>query len=75
MNEGLRLGMFWGGLIMASVPVSFGIGVAIYVLRRHLRERGSTADAAVGSTVDATHTGGQVERGATAHTLGGGSHE
>jgi len=46
MNEGLRLGMFWGGLIMASVPVSFAIGVAIYVLRRHLRERGSTADAA-----------------------------
>lgn len=44
MNEGLRLGMFWGGLIMASVPVSLGIGIAIYVLRRHLKRGGRTTD-------------------------------
>lgn len=68
MNEGLRLGMFWGGLIMASVPVSFGIGVAIYVLRRHLRGRDATADAV-------TSAGSQVEPEPTAHTLAGGSHE
>jgi hypothetical protein len=36
MNEGLRLGMFLGGLIMAAVPVSLGIGVGVYVLRRYL---------------------------------------
>lgn len=57
MNEGLRLGMFWGGLIMAAVPVSFAIGVAIYILRRHLRERGSTADA--GSTPEAVLESGR----------------
>lgn len=45
-NEGLRLGMFLGGLIMASVPVSLGLGVGIYVLRRYLadREAGSSGD-------------------------------
>ena len=45
-SEGLRLGMFLGGLIMASVPVSLGLGVGIYVLRRYLsdRESGGSAD-------------------------------
>lgn len=38
-NEGLRLGMFLGGMIMASVPVSLGVGVGIYVLRRYLADR------------------------------------
>jgi hypothetical protein len=38
-NEGLRLGMFLGGLIMAAVPVSLGLGVGIYVLRRYLHDR------------------------------------
>lgn len=39
MHDGLRLGMFLGGLIMAAVPVSLGIGVGIYVLKRHLTDR------------------------------------
>ena len=37
--EGLRLGMLLGGMVMAAVPVSLGIGIGIYVLRRWLRER------------------------------------
>ena len=31
--------MFLGGLIMAAVPVSLGLGVGIYVLRRHFLDR------------------------------------
>lgn len=37
--DGLRLGMLLGGMVMAAVPVSLGIGVGVYVLRRWLRER------------------------------------
>ena len=43
-TEGLRLGMFLGGLIMASVPVGLGVGIGIYVLRRHLAGRRSPTD-------------------------------
>lgn len=39
MHDGLRLGMFLGGLLMASVPVLFGLGVGVYVLKRHLSTR------------------------------------
>ena len=39
MNDGLRLGMFLGGLIMAAVPVSLGIGIGIHVLKRYLADR------------------------------------
>lgn len=42
-TEGLRLGMFLGGLIMAAVPVSLGLGVGIYVLRRYLLDREQTS--------------------------------
>ena len=38
-TEGLRLGMFLGGLIMAAVPVGLGVAIGIYVLRRHLAGR------------------------------------
>lgn len=50
--DGLRLGMILGGLIMASVPVSFGLGVGIYVLRRYLADRdpGSHGDPSDGRT-------------------------
>ncbi len=41
-NEGLRLGMFLAGVVMAAVPVSLGLGVGIFVLRRHLADRAST---------------------------------
>ena len=39
MNDGMRLGMFLGGVIMALVPVSLGVGMGIYVLRRYLADR------------------------------------
>jgi hypothetical protein len=36
-NAGLMEGMFYGGLIMAAVPVSLVLGVGIYVLKRYLQ--------------------------------------
>lgn len=42
-------GMFWGGVLLSSVPISLGIGIGIYVLRRYLAEReAAAADAAAG---------------------------
>lgn len=38
-DDGLMVGMFWGGLIMAAVPILLTLGVGIYALRRHLRSR------------------------------------
>lgn len=33
--------MFLAGLLLASIPISLALGVGIYVLRRHLKERES----------------------------------
>jgi hypothetical protein len=41
-HDGLMQGMFYGGLIMAIVPVSLGLGVGIYVLKRYL-QRGNAS--------------------------------
>ena len=41
-DSSLMIGMFWGGLIVAAVPVSVGLGVGIYVLKRYLAERASS---------------------------------
>lgn len=41
MNDGLRLGMFLAGLLVAAVPISLAVGVGIYVLKRHLEGRES----------------------------------
>lgn len=38
-GDSLAQGMFWGGLIVASVPILLTVGVGIYLLRRYLRER------------------------------------
>jgi len=35
----LAVGMFWGGLIMAMVPLLFSFGVGAYVLRRLIISR------------------------------------
>lgn len=43
MTEGLMSGMFWGGVLLSSVPISLGIGIGIYVLRRHLADREAAA--------------------------------
>jgi len=41
-HDGLMIGMFYGGVVMALVPVSLGVGVAIYVLRRYLEGRNAS---------------------------------
>ena len=38
-HDPLMVGMFWGGLLVASVPILLTIGVGIYVLRRYLEAR------------------------------------
>jgi len=37
--EGLMVGMFWGGLLVASVPILLTLGIGIYVLRRMAEAR------------------------------------
>jgi hypothetical protein len=43
--EGLQIGMFLGGLLMAMVPISISVGIAIWAFRQ--REPASKAGAAV----------------------------
>lgn len=38
-NEPLTLGMFWGGLLVAAVPILFTLGVCFYLLRRRWAAR------------------------------------
>lgn len=38
-HEGLRLGMFWAGVLTAAVPVLLALGVGVYVLRRYWGSR------------------------------------
>lgn len=45
--EGLRLGMFVGGVVMAAFPVMVGVGLVVFLLKEYRNERGSAgADAA-----------------------------
>jgi hypothetical protein len=44
-HDGLMIGMFWGGLLVASVPILLTLGVGIFVFQRWRRERrGSQED-------------------------------
>jgi len=38
-NTALMNGMFWGGLLMAAVPILLSVGIGIFVLRRYLNAR------------------------------------
>ena len=38
-NEGLRLGLMLGGLLMAAVPVIFGIAAIIFLFKKYLEEQ------------------------------------
>lgn len=38
-NEGLRLGLFLGGLVMAVVPVTLGIAGMIFLFKKYREER------------------------------------
>jgi hypothetical protein len=33
MNHGLMNGMFWAGVLLSSIPVLLGVGIAVYVFR------------------------------------------
>lgn len=35
----MMVGMFWGGFVMAIPPVAVGVGIAVFLLREHARER------------------------------------
>jgi hypothetical protein len=43
-QDGLMQGMFYGGLIVAAVPVSLVLGVGIYVLKRYLQKGNVSSD-------------------------------
>jgi|GEM_PF-2259496 len=38
-DDPMMVGMFWAGLLVASVPILLTLGVGLYVLRRHLESR------------------------------------
>lgn len=38
-TEPLTLGMFWGGLLVAAVPILFTLGVGGYLVWRYLGAR------------------------------------
>lgn len=44
MDHGLMQGMFWGGVLLSSIPILLGLGVGVYVLRRYLLDRGLQAE-------------------------------
>lgn len=48
MNHGLMQGMFWGGVLLSSIPVSLGIGIAVYVFWRYRQERAARRAARAG---------------------------
>ncbi len=38
-NEGLRLGLMLGGLLMAAIPIIFGIAAIIFLFKKYREER------------------------------------
>lgn len=40
-HDALMVGMFWGGLLVASVPILLTLGIGIFVLRRYLESSGA----------------------------------
>ncbi len=43
-SDGLMIGMFWGGLLVAAVPILLTLGVGIYVLNRWRRDRAAATE-------------------------------
>jgi len=37
-NEGLRLGLFLGGVVMAAVPVSVGVAFCVFLYKQFRKE-------------------------------------
>ena len=38
-NEGLRIGLMLGGLVMAAIPVTVGIAAVIFLFKKYREER------------------------------------
>ncbi len=38
-SHALMVGMFWGGLLVAAIPLTLALAVGFLVLRRHLESR------------------------------------
>ncbi|MEX2530843.1 MAG: hypothetical protein WD960_08720 [Gemmatimonadota bacterium] len=38
-DDPLMMGMFWGGLLVSSVPILLTIGIAVYVVRKMREDR------------------------------------
>ena len=38
-NEGMRLGMLLGGMLMAAIPIIFGIAAIIFLFKKYREER------------------------------------
>ena len=38
-NEGLRLGLMLGGLLMAAIPIIFGTAAIIFLFKKYREER------------------------------------
>jgi hypothetical protein len=37
-NEGLRIGLMVGGLLMAIIPIIFGVGAIIFLFKKYREE-------------------------------------
>lgn len=35
MDHALMQGMFWGGVLLSSIPILLGLGIAVYVWKRY----------------------------------------
>ena len=42
-DNGLELGMFLGGLLMALVPISISVGILVWALKERRRARAAAA--------------------------------
>lgn len=43
-HDALMTGMFWGGLLVASVPILLSLGIGVYVLHRVHEARGEPSN-------------------------------
>ena len=38
-HDPLMVGMFWGGVLVASIPMLLAAGIAFFVIRHYLRQQ------------------------------------
>ncbi|NIP83483.1 MAG: hypothetical protein GWM90_31350 [Gemmatimonadetes bacterium] len=39
MSHGLMNGMFWGGVLLSSIPILLAVGIGLFVLKRYREDR------------------------------------